>query len=199
HGVNVFQFPYYETDEGTYMSQAWAVLYQGSLAPYTYWYDHAPVGWMLIALWTWLTGGIYTFGTAVDSGRVFMLALQLGSTFLVYRIARQASGSILAASIASLSFALSAYGIYYHRRVLLDNITVFWMLLSILALVGERLTLRHVWASAAALGVSILSKELTIFLIPCLAYLVFRRSHPSQRWFSTVGWLAIVVSVCSTY
>ena len=25
HGVNMFGFPYYESDEGTYISQAWAV------------------------------------------------------------------------------------------------------------------------------------------------------------------------------
>src|SRR3954447_19796964 len=49
HGYNMFSFPYYESDEGTYMSQAWAVVRQRALAPYTYWYDHAPVGWLQIA------------------------------------------------------------------------------------------------------------------------------------------------------
>ncbi|MGH7863280.1 MAG: glycosyltransferase family 39 protein, partial [Candidatus Dormibacteraceae bacterium] len=122
-GVNMLHFPYDETDEGTYMAQAWAVLHQGQLAPYTYWYDHAPLGWIQIALWTVLTGGFYTFGSAVDSGRVLMLGMQLGSVLMVYRIARRVSDSVLGATIAALTFSLSAYGIYYHRRVLLDNIT----------------------------------------------------------------------------
>src|SRR5258707_525419 len=92
HGVNMLHFPYYETDEGTYMSQAWSLLKQGQLAPYTYWYDHAPFGWIQIAIWGIVTGGFYTFGTAVDSGRVLMLVMQLVSTLLVYRIGRSVSG-----------------------------------------------------------------------------------------------------------
>ncbi len=33
HAVNMSNFPYYENDEGIYMSQAWAVVHQGQLAP----------------------------------------------------------------------------------------------------------------------------------------------------------------------
>ncbi len=184
HGINMFHFPYYEDDEGTYMSQAWAIVKEGLLAPYTYIYDHAPVGWILIALWTSLTGGFHTFGSVIDSGRVFMLLLQLGSTFMVYRIGRSLSNSVLVATIVVMLFALSPYGIYFHRRVLLDNITTFWMLLSILLLVSQRLSLKRVWLSATALGISVLSKELTIFLIPALAYLVYvgNFSPPAHCW-----------------
>jgi hypothetical protein len=32
HGFNMFHFPYYEDDEGTYMSQAWTVVHEGQLA-----------------------------------------------------------------------------------------------------------------------------------------------------------------------
>jgi len=89
HGFNMFHFPYYEDDEGTYMSQAWAVANQGQLAYYTYWYDHAPLGWIQIAAWTMVTGGFHTFGPAVETGRVLMLVMQVGSTVIVYRIARR--------------------------------------------------------------------------------------------------------------
>jgi len=51
------------------------------------------------------------------------------------------------------------------------------MLLSIFVLLAPRLTLSKVWVSAAALAVSILSKELTIFLVPAMAYLVWYRVH----------------------
>ena len=44
HGVNMGNFPYYEDDEGTYVSQAWSVLREGQLAPYYYIYDHPPAG-----------------------------------------------------------------------------------------------------------------------------------------------------------
>ena len=199
HGINMFNFPYYENDEGTYMSQAWSVIEQGRLAPYTYWYDHAPVGWIQIAAWSWLTGGFHTFETVVDSGRVLMLLMQLASTFMVYRIARNISGSMLVATIASLAFALSAYGIYFHRRVLLDNIATFWMLMSILPLVSGRLSLKRVWFSAFALAISILSKEVIIFVLPVLAYLVFYRAHKMHRGIATIGWLAIIGFIVSLY
>jgi len=200
HGINMYHLPYFENDEGTYMSQAWAVLHEGQLAPYTYWYDHAPLGWIQISLWTLVTGGFFTFGpSANESGRVLMLVMQVGSTYMLYRIARAISGSVIAASVASLLFSLSAWGIYFHRRVLLDNISVFWMLLAIMLLVSGRFSLKKVWASAAALGISILSKELTVFLIPVLAYLVYYRAHRSQRGFATIGWTAITSSIVSVY
>jgi endo-1,4-beta-D-glucanase Y len=216
HGINMFGYPYFENDEGTYLSQAWAVSHLGELAPYTYWYDHAPAGWFQLAGWALLTGGYHAFGATVNSGRVLMMLMQVASTLMVYLIVRSAVASaevgrpraearrwlapaILAASIATLAFALSAYGLYYRRRVLLDNISAFWMLLSILLLVQGQLSLKRVWASAAALGISILSKELTVFLVPVLAALVWYRSHASQRWLGAFGWLAIVGSLVSLY
>ncbi len=199
HGWNMFNFPYFETDEGTYMSQAWAVISENRLAPYTYIYDHAPAGWLQIAGWVTVTGGFDTFGGSIESGRVLMLVFQLASTFLLYRIARSITGSIMIATITALLFALSAYGILYHRRVLLDNIATFWMLLAIWALVSGRLSLSKVWLSAVALGISILSKEITLFLIPALMLLAYQRAYKTQRAFIVLGWLAIVSSLFSIY
>src|SRR3990172_5042803 len=65
HAINMFGFPYYENDEGVYMSQAWSLLREGKVAPYTYWYDHAPVGWIFIAVWVFLTGGFFTFAPSI--------------------------------------------------------------------------------------------------------------------------------------
>lgn len=199
HGVNMLGFPYYETDEGTYMAQAWAVATKGELAHYTYWYDHAPVGWMQIALWTKLTGGFHTFGSVIDSGRVLMLIVQVASTWMLYRITRSVSGSATAATVASLLFALSAYGIHYHRRVLLDNIAAVWMLAAFYPLLTGKLTLRRVWFSAAALAVSILSKEVGVFLTPVMTLLVWQRADKTNRWFAVAGWLSICASIVSLY
>lgn len=199
HGINMFRFPYYESDEGTYMAQAWAVAENGALSHYTYWYDHAPIGWMQIALWAKLTGGFHTFGSTIDSGRVLMLLLQLGSTLLLYRIAKGLARSVTVASVASLLFALSAYGLHYHRRVLLDNFAAFWLLAAIAPLAGERVTLRRVWFSAFAMAMSVLSKEVTIVLLPVLVYMVIARTHRSHRWFATAGWIALAGSMISGY
>ena len=56
HAWGMHSSPAPSDDEGTYMAQAWAVQRRGDLAHYTYWYDHPPLGWILIAGWTWVTG-----------------------------------------------------------------------------------------------------------------------------------------------
>ena len=164
HLINMGNYPYYENDEGTYLAQAWAVVAEGRLAPYTYWYDHAPAGWLQIGLWSILTGGFFSFGASVESGRVLMLVYQGLSAYLVYRIARAISGSWAIAALAVAIFGFSALGIYLHRRVLLDNITTLWMLVGVALVVGPRPTLARVWASAAAIGIAILSKEVAVFV-----------------------------------
>jgi 4-amino-4-deoxy-L-arabinose transferase-like glycosyltransferase len=199
HGIGMFNNPFFLGDEGIYMSQAWAVLKEGRFDPYTYTYGHAPVGWVQIAIWLFLVGGTHTFGTAIDTGRVLMLLFQIGSTFLLYRIARTISRNVLIATLTCLLFALSPYAISMHRRVLLDNIMTFWMLLSLLLLLSKRLSLNHIWISAVALAIAVLSKENAILLTPVLSYLVYYRSHPSHRWFATIGWLAVVTSIISMY
>ncbi|MGI9149165.1 MAG: hypothetical protein ACR2IK_21885 [Chloroflexota bacterium] len=64
HAVNMLDFvpTASKDDEGIYTAQAWAVLREFRLAPYTYWYDHAPAGWLLLAVWMWVTGGPLAFG-----------------------------------------------------------------------------------------------------------------------------------------
>ncbi len=48
NAIGLYTGPIRFDDEGTYVSQALAVL-DGSLAPYTYWYDHPPLGWILLS------------------------------------------------------------------------------------------------------------------------------------------------------
>ncbi len=199
HGYNMFQFPYFENDEGTYMSQAWSLLTQGELAPYTYWYDHAPGGWILIALWAKLTGGFFTFGASVNSGRVLMLLLHLGTTTLLFYTTKKLSGSLLAAIIAVLIFSLSPLGIYFQRRVLLDNIMIFWMFLSLALLLKDRLKLSHIIASGAVFGIAVLTKESAMFLIPAFIYVIYSRAHLHHRSFAIVKWLAVSGVIISFY
>ena len=41
---NMLRSPMPFDDEGTYVSQAWALATHGELSHYTYWYDHPPLG-----------------------------------------------------------------------------------------------------------------------------------------------------------
>lgn len=199
-GINMFQFPYYENDEGTYLSQAWSIIHQGQLAPYTYWYDHAPFGWMQIALWYELTGGTSSFGYALFSGRILMLLLQAGSTTLVYLIGRRVTKNTALAVLAALLFALSPYGLYFHRRILLDNFATIWLLVAIaLLIVPQRVKLQYIWLSGLAFALSVLSKESTAFVLPVLAYLAAQQAGAFQRMFAWMGWLAIALATISLY
>ena len=72
-----------------------------------------------------------TFGNAMNTGRVLMLLLHLASVFFLFQIARKLSGGLLAPVIATFFFNFSPLAIYYERMVLLDNIMVFWVLLSV--------------------------------------------------------------------
>lgn len=196
-GINLAHYPYLEDDEGTYFSQAWAVFHIGRLAPYTYIYDHAPLGWIQIAVWQLLTFD-HRFGYALESGRVLMLLYQVGSALLVLAIGRRASGKIWVGVLAAAIFSLSTYGIFYHRRILIDNVATFWMLLSICLLAG-RVTLGRVLLSAVAIAVAILSKETAIAIVPALAILAARRTTRLNRLIAVSGWCALVVCICSVY
>src|SRR6266478_7760141 len=78
NGFNLFGYPLYVTDEGIYMQQAWSVVRLARLSPYTYFYDHAPVGWLAIAGFAALLPSQFqTFGGAINTGRVLMLVVHL--------------------------------------------------------------------------------------------------------------------------
>src|SRR5260370_17752612 len=130
HAINLFYYPHYEQDEGTYLMYAWAITH-GSITNYPYGYGHPPLAWIQLAAWVKLTGGFATFGTAINSGRVLVLLLAGGSALLVYKI-RPPLGANLSASLLALAiFSFSPISITFHREVLLDNFATFWFLLSL--------------------------------------------------------------------
>lgn len=199
HGINMFHFPYFENDEGTYISQAWSLLTKHSLTPYTYWYDHAPFGWILIAFWAFLTGGFFTFGPSVNSGRVFMLVLHVLSTYFLFAIAKKITTRVWPGVLACLIFSLSPIAIYFQRLVLLDNIMVFLVLLSLWLLLKKDLKLRHVYLSAVVFGLSVLTKENAIFFLPAFIYVLLLYAHKSHKRFVVFKWLTVSLSIVSLY
>ena len=86
--TNLSHWPANQFDEGTYVSNAWA-LQHGKLAPYTYSYGHPPLVWLLIAGWTWATGIFGHAGYSIDGARGFMVVVNLVSCSLLYTLARR--------------------------------------------------------------------------------------------------------------
>lgn len=199
HGYNMFNFPYYENDEGTYLSQTWSLLKQGQLAPYTYWYDHAPAGWIFMSAWVKLTGGFFTFGPSINTGRVLMLVLHLATTLLLFYVTKKISGKNFPAIVATLLFSLSPLAIYFQRRVLLDNIMIFWIFVSLALLLTKKFRLSSALLSAAAFGLAVLTKETAIFLLPAFIYTIFTRPFIHNKVFTLVQWLTSAGLIISVY
>ncbi|MBV9356053.1 MAG: glycosyltransferase family 39 protein [Chloroflexi bacterium] len=201
HGINMFDFvaATAKDDEGIYTAQAWAVLREHRLAPYTYAYDHAPAGWLLLAVWMAITGGPLAFGQALDSGRVCMLVLHLLSVVLLYRVARKLGCGPGAAATGSLFLAVSPLAIFYQRLVLLDNIMIAWLLLSLDFLLDAGNRLSRLSLSGLCFGLACLSKETALVFTPALLLLVWQRRQRHYGHFTLAGWLAPMLVVVSWY
>ncbi|CAA9313705.1 MAG: hypothetical protein AVDCRST_MAG93-5383, partial [uncultured Chloroflexia bacterium] len=186
--LNMFNFPLYEVDEGTYMGSAWSMFNEGGLSYYTYNYDHPPLGWFLIGAWSFLVGGFDAFGMSVNTGRVLMLLVAVLSTLLVYLIVRRVSFRTSAALPAAMLFAVSPLGVPLHRQVFLDNIATLWLLASLYSLVAARGRLGQLMLSALAFGLAFWTKEVFVVLLPAMLILVAARSHHANRRFAVMLW-----------
>jgi len=198
HAYNIFNYPRYELDEGTYISNAWAIT-QGLISPYPYGYGHPPLAWMQIAAWMQLTGGPFTFGNALNSGRVFMLFYAVGSALLVYLIVRRWSGSRSAALLALIIFSLSPLSVTFQRQIYLDNVATFWLLLSLYFLAVSDSRLLFIVLAAISFGISVLSKEIMLLFLPVMLYAAGLHTTRFQRKFSLVSFTYIVIAVCSGF
>ncbi len=198
HVINMFNYPRYELDEGTYMSSAWAILHH-HVTPYAYGYGHPPVGWIQIAAWVQLTGGFFTFGNALNTGRVLMLFYALGCSLLVYLIVRNMGGSRSAGLLAMVICSLSPLSLTYQRQVFLDNIGIFWFLLSLYLLISSRSRLQYILGAALAFGIAILSKEIFLLFTPVMIYAVWLHTTIFQRKFALVAFIYTVVALTSSF
>lgn len=199
HAVNMFRAPMYDDDEGLYMQQAWSFATSGKLSPYTYFYDHPPLGWLTIAGWAKLSGGFMAFGASVNSGRALMLIVHIGAAALLWGVARRAGGSRWAATLAVGVFALSPFQILYGREVLLDNLAVFWTLLALWLMLRERLSLAAAGVSGAVLGIGLLNKEIVGLLIPGMLLLLWDRFDAQKRRKGLAVWLVAALAVAALY
>ncbi len=198
HGYNLFQYPLFLTDEGIYVEQAWSLANEGRLSPYTYFYDHAPAGWIVIAAWNkLLPGGFHAFDNEINAVRVLMLLIHVASVGLLFGIVRKFSGSAAGAFVATFIFNFSPLAVYYQRQVLLDNLMVFWLLLAVYLLARTEGRVMTAMSSGLCFGISIVTKENALFLLPALAYMVHRGAagQRNRRFVTIAWWVAMAVPV----
>lgn len=184
HALNMAGWPgRVNDDEGTYVAQAWAVLYQNTLAHYTYAYDHPPLGWIVIALYAWVSDGFDRTTTALMVGRELMLIVNLVSSGLVFMLARRLQLSRTFAAVAVILFAFSPVALQYHRMVFLDNLAIAWALAALVFAASPRRSLAAAVGCGVTFGCAVLTKETIAILLPVLIWtLVQNTDKRTRRW-----------------
>lgn len=197
--INMGGYPQRFEDEGTYVSQAWAVEKQGTLTHYTYWYDHPPVGWIQIAAYTAATHAFERYGSAITAGREFMLLIHLATIVLLFALARRMKIGSLAAGFGVLLYALSPLSVEFGRYVLLDNIALPWVLAAFFLALSPRRNLMAAVGAAFCMAIAILSKETFATLLPVLIYALWRASDKRNRRYMFTAFGVVFVMVSAAY
>lgn len=183
--------PSYQDDEGTYTAQAFAV-HGGSLAPYTYWYDHPPLGWIQIAALNWIPALLgLGDGTDIGATRYVISVFFVASALLLYMLARRLRVRAPFAALTTVIFILSPLSLVLGRQVYLDNIGVPWLLLAFYLALSTQHSLRDHVLAGACFAVAVLSKETLAIFGPALLLAMINRPRWSNRAFSVVGFLSI--------
>ncbi len=197
-GVGSGRFPALADDEGTYVAQAWAVRH-GSLAHYTYWYDHPPFGWLQLALLGWLPSALHLGGGAVADVRLVMVVVAVLDVPLLFSLARRLRiGRVLSLACTAL-YAFSPLTVTLSRQVYLDSLAVPWVLGAFVLALSPR---RHQWHQVAAGAVfagAVLTKETTFVLLPALLWMLLRAAGPRMRAMTVTSFAIPFSLVASLY
>jgi hypothetical protein len=197
HAGNFGVYPLLQDDEGTYVAQAWALLERGELSHYTYWYDHPPGGWIVLAAWAWLTDGFARSASAVAMGREVALIATMISSWLLYVLARRSGLRWGWAALAVALFALSPLGVDHLRMVFLDNLVTPWILAVFVLLKGKR-SLAAYTGAGVCFALAVLTKLTAGLFLPLVLWELWRTAYPNHRRYAVVlllGTFALMVSL----
>ncbi|MET9964506.1 phospholipid carrier-dependent glycosyltransferase [Streptomyces sp. NPDC006356] len=198
-GWNIADYPTLSDDEGTYLAQAWAVQEGRGLAHYTYWYDHPPLGWIQIALLTWIPAALSPDSMTVGTMRAAMLVISAVSAVLVYVLGRRLSLPRWAAGLGMVMFGLSPLSVVLQREIFLDNLAVMWTLLAFALAASPSRHLWHHFGAGIAAATAVLTKETMLFVLPAVFVTMWRHSHRDTRKFALTGAVTACVLIGLSY
>ena len=188
---NIDGFPGLSDDEGTYLAQAWAVQQGDGLAHYTYWYDHPPLGWIQLALFSWIPAEVYPVALAVGGGRIAMLPIAGASLVLVYVLCRRLGFPRWTAALALLAYGLSPLSVTMMRQIYLDSFAVMWILVAFVLALSPRKHLWHHIGAGVAAAIAVLSKETMLVVVPAVVVALWQStSRTSIRAWALGGFLS---------
>jgi 4-amino-4-deoxy-L-arabinose transferase-like glycosyltransferase len=188
---NIAGYPRVFDDEGTYLAQSYAIDHGTGMTPYTYWFDHPPLGWMQLSLLAWIPEVIWHSPgqLVVAYSRIIMLPFTVASSILIYVLARRMTLPRWSATLAVLLFGLSPLSVTLQREIFLDNISVTWILAAFVLAYSPR---KHLWAHVAAglcAGIAVLSKETMLLAVPALVVALWQNADKRTRKYSFVGFI----------
>ncbi|MBB4712943.1 hypothetical protein BJ965_002825 [Streptomyces luteogriseus] len=186
-GWNIADYPALSDDEGTYLAQAWSVQQGNGLAHYTYWYDHPPLGWIQIAVLTWIPALISPESMTVGTMRAAMLVISGISAVLIFVLGRRLALPRWAAALGMVFFGLSPLSIVLQREIFLDNLAVMWTLLAFTLAASPSRHLWHHFGAGIAAATAVLTKETMLVVLPALFLTMWRHSHRDTRKFALTG------------
>jgi hypothetical protein len=182
HAYNMYGWPgRVNDDEGTYVSQAWAVVTQHTLAHYTYNYDHPPLGWLIIAMYAWVTHGFGRETTALMVGREAMLLTNVVCCALLFLLARRLGIRRIFAAVVVVVFAFSPLAMQYHRMVFLDNMSTTLTVASLVFAASPRKSLAATAGAGICFACAVLTKETAALGFPPLVWMLLQHSDKRMR------------------
>lgn len=174
-------------DEGVYTAQALWVT-QGELAPYTYWYDHPPLGWVLLAALGALPRALGVGdGSELPAMRAVMGFLFAVTATLVHLIARRLGASRTVSIGAALLFVASPLSLTFARQVFLDNLLTPWVLLAFWFVISPSRALWSHLGSGVAFGAALLTKITAAVFGPALLVALLSQGRWRGRSLSITG------------
>lgn len=197
--LNMPGYPQRFEDEGTYVSQAYAIKEYGQLTHYTYWYDHPPAGWIQIAGYLAISDVVDRYGSAISVGREFMLLLHLATIGLIYALARRLGIGSIAAAAGTALYAFSPLSVEFSRYVLLDNVALPWLLGAFLLALSPRRNLMTAIGAAICMAIAVLSKETFVLLLPVIIYSLLVSGDKRNRRYMLMAFGVVFTMLCASY
>lgn len=196
--VNMMAAPGRATDEGILVNRAWILDNGGTLGRLTDWYDHPPLGWLQLSLWTSLTDAFERASTGMG-GRELMVVAQLASAALLWALARRLGFGRAGTAGAVALFAVSPLAVHLHRQISLDNLATPWVLAAFVLACSPRRQLGAFAGSGACFAVAVLTNEVALVVLPALAWQMWRASPASTRRYTLTVAGSLFALLCGTY
>lgn len=185
--VNLAGTPARGDDEGAVMAAAYSILHFSDLSPYSFWYDHQPLGALQVAGWLGLSEAFWGSPDDILTGRRFMVLIAVGSAVLLWLLVRRLGYSRFAAGGAVALLALSPLAIQTGRPVLLDNLAILWVLAAAVCVCTPKRRLGAYLGAAVCFTVAVLTVESMLLFLPALAWLAWQRGDKGTRRYAMVA------------